>query len=203
MWRKVFIFLIAIMMPVLTADRGAIGDMNTMPGSHMMGGEMGEMGEMDDESCMKGPGMMMHKMGKRRMQKGMHMPMMYSWEYLKERLNLTDEQADRLGKIYSHYRKDMLRRKAEVEIAEMDLAELLTTKESSEKAVEEKANSLESLRSELNISRVKALLETREFLSDEQYEDLANFILRWMRPSKMRGMMGPWYGCMDGMHECR
>ena len=153
---------------------------------HMMDEDMKE--EMGEGSCMKGPGMKMPKMGGPMMKKGMGMgmPMMSPWIYVKERLNLTEEQTNKFGKIYSAYRKEVLKKRADIEIAEIELGELLKTKEADEKAIEESANNLESLRSDLNISRIKALLKTREFLSDEQYEDLASFILGWMGHSQMR-----------------
>ena len=193
MWRKRFIFFIVVVVSVLGGSRLVIGDTEGYYASHkhMMDEDMKE--EMEEGSCMKGPGKKMHKMGGPMMKKdmGMGMPMMSPWIYVKERLNLTEEQTNKFGKIYSAYRKEVLKKRADIEIAEIELGELLKTKEADEKAIEESANNLESLRSDLNISRIKALLKTREFLSDEQYEDLASFILGWMGHSQMRGACHP------------
>lgn len=176
--KRRYIFLIVLIVPILIGSKIAIGGMGGVYGSHMMDDEMME------EPPMKMPGMMMPKMGKEMMKKGMPpMPMpMSPWEHLKERLDLTDEQAVKLRKVYIDYRKEVLRKGADMEIAEMDLAELLKNKGASEKAVEDAVNKLASLRSSLDMFRVKALLKTRDFLSDEQYEDLTNFIFRWRRP---------------------
>ena len=201
MWQKRFIFFILVVVSVLGGSRMVMGDTGAYHASHrsMMDEDMKE--EMGEGSCMKGPGMKMPKMGgpmmKKGMDMGMPMPMMSSpWLYVKERLNLTEEQTNKFGKIYSAYRKEILKKRADIEIAEIELGELLKTKESDENTIEESANNLESLRSDLNRARVRALVKTREFLSDEQYEDLASFILGWMGHSRMRGA---WH--MGGMSD--
>ena len=202
MWRMRFIFFILVVVSVLGGSRMVIGDTGGHYASHrpMMDEDM--KGEMGEGLCMKGPGMKMPKMGgpmmKKGMDMGMGMPMMSPWIYLKERLNLTEEQTNKFGKVYSAYRKEVLKKRADIEIAEIELGELLKTKEANEKAIEESANNLESLRSGLNKARVRALIKTREFLSDEQYEDLASFILGWMGHSQMRGACHPPGGMGDG-----
>ena len=164
MGKRKYIFLIALIMPLLIGGKLAIGGMDDVYESHMM-------------------------------KKGM--PMMESWEYMKDRLDLTEEQTIKFRKVYTDYRKEVLRKKADLEIAEMELVELLKNKGSNEKVIEESVNKVGSLRSNLNMFRVKSLLKTRDFLSDEQYEDLTNFILRWNRPYRMGGAW-PWmYGWDD------
>ena len=193
MFQKKSVILFILIGSVFACGKTAIWAMDGMPGT-------------TDESCEKGPGMMMHKMGEPMMHKGMGMPMMNPWEYLKERFDITDEQAAKLGKIYSDYRKEVLRKKTDIEIAEMELNELLGTKGSDESAIEESVNKLEALKSNLSLYRIKALLRTREFLSDEQYEGLAGYFLSWERPHMMKSMEhGGKDGMMGGMGmmECR
>lgn len=185
-----YLFLIALIVPIFIGGRLAIGGTDDSYGSPMMGDEM-----MDE--CMKDGGMMMHQMGKPMMKGGMPMHRMYPWEYLKERLNLTDEQTNKFRKLHMDYRKEVLRKRADIEIAQMELMEMLRTKGSTEKAIEEKVNKLGALKSDLNLFRVKTLLKAKEFLSEEQYEDLTRFILGWMRPHRM-GWGMPWsYGWDD------
>ena len=200
MGRKGYMFLIVVIVSIFGSSRMAIGHMDNAHESQMMGGEMKE------EPCMKGSDMMKHKLGEPMIKEGMGMgmPKMYPWEYLKESLKLTEEQDKKFGKVYSDYRKEMLKKKVDVEIAEMELTELLKTKEADVTAIEESANRLESLRSDLNMARVKALLKTREFLSDEQYEDLSGFILEWMKGWRRPHQMGgAGHECMGEMMECR
>ncbi len=216
MYLKKSVYSIVLILSIFVFAKEASGAMDSVRESHMMKPMMGD--GMSDESCMKGPGMMMpdmggpmmkdgmgmHKMGEPMMQKGMGMPMMNPWEYLKERFNISDEQATKLGKIYSGYRKEVLRKKADIEIAEMELNELLETKGPDESAIEESVNKLESLRSNLSLYRIKALLKTREFLSDEQYKGLAGYFVRWGGHDRMKGMKhGCMNGMMGGMMECR
>lgn len=221
MYQKKSVFLIALIVSIFVCGKAAIGAMEGMRENHMIEHMLeNSMPGMPDESCAKEPGMMMpnmggpmmkdgmgmHKMGEPMMHKGMDMPMMNPWEYLKERFNLTDEQAAKLGKIYSDYRKEVLRKKTDIEIAEMELGELLETKGSDESAIEDSVNKLESLRSNLSLYRIKSFLKTREFLSDEQYEGLAGYFLRWGGPYRMKGMQhGGMEGMMGGMGmmECR
>ena len=200
MGRGKYILLVVLMGSIFLGTKIAVGHMGEGHESRMMMGD-----EMKEESCEKEPGMHdkmmqedmgMHKRGEHMMKRDMMMEGAHQWEYLNKSLNLTDEQANKLGKIYSDYKKEMLRKKADIEIAGMELGELLKTRESDEKAIEESVNNLESLRSNLNMYRVKALLKTREFLSDEQYKGLANLILGWMGPHKM---MGEPHGCMRDM----
>lgn len=199
MSQKRFIFFIVVVVSILGGSRMVIGDTGGYYAPHRPMMDEDRQEEMGEGSCMKVPGMKMHKMGGPKMKKGMGMGMgmMSPWIYVKERLNLTEEQTNKFGKIYSAYRKEVLKKRADIEIAEMELGELLKTKESDEQAIEESANNLESLRSDLNRARVRALVKTREFLSDEQYEDLAGFILGWMGHSYMRGAC-PMGGMGDG-----
>ena len=200
MGRGKYILLVVLMGSIFLGTKIAVGHMGEGHESRMMMGD-----EMKEESCEKEPGMHdkmmqedmgMHKRGEHMMKRDMMMEGAHQWEYLNKSLNLTDEQANKLGKIYSDYKKEMLRKRADIQIAEMELGDLLKTRESDEKAIEEGVNNLESLRSNLNMYRVKALLKTREFLSDEQYKGLANLILGWMGPHKM---MGEPHGCMRDM----
>ncbi|HAS16882.1 MAG: hypothetical protein A2Z60_04165 [Nitrospirae bacterium RIFCSPLOWO2_02_42_7] len=179
--KPIIIFMMMIL--VFIGSQIAAAGMGDAHKAHMMGGGM------MDESGDKGPDMMMHKMKMPMMGKGMGMPMMYPWDYLKDRLNLTEEQAEKFGKLYSEYRKEVLRKSVDIEIATMDLTDLIKNRSSSDKAIEESANKLGSLRSALHSYRIRTLLKTKEFLSDDQYGDLVNFISGWMGHHR-RGM--PW-----------
>ena len=207
MYQKKSVYSIVLILSIFVCGKAASGAMDSMRESHMMEHRRGNsMPGMPDESCMKGPGMMMPNMGRPMMKNGMGMHKMNPWEYLKERFHITDEQATKLGKIYSDYRKEVLRKRADIEIAEMELSELLETKGSDGSTIEESVNKLESLRSNLSLYRIKSLLKTREFLSDEQYEGLAGYFVRWEGHYRMKGMQ---HRCMDGMMgsmgtmECR
>src|SRR3989304_7961374 len=101
MWRKRFIFFIVVVVSVLGGSRLVIGDTEGYYASHkhMMDEDMKE--EMEEGSCMKGPGKKMHKMGGPMMKKGMGMGMgmatalTAAWPLVKDILNLTEEQTNK------------------------------------------------------------------------------------------------------------
>lgn len=146
---------------------------------------------MKDPGMMGGAGMKHHKMGKSSGMMGMP-PGMYSWEDLQEKLELNEEQAEKFRKIYSEYRKEIMKRRVEIEIAEMDLMELLRSTKTSDKAIEDAAGKIQSAWSSLNTYRVKALLKTRSFLSDKQYQELLNHFMD-RRGSQMGGWGYGWH----------
>ncbi|MCC6544561.1 MAG: periplasmic heavy metal sensor [Nitrospirae bacterium] len=162
------------------------------------GYQMSDM-QSDDNMppCMKGPGMMgghgmKHPMmGKSRGMMGTP-PGMNMWEELQEKLELNEEQAEKFRKIYSEYRKEMMKRRVEIEIAEMDLMELLSSKNASDKAIEDVSGKIQAAWSSLNTYRIKALLKTRSFLNDKQYQELLHHLMDW-RGSQMGGWGYGWH----------
>ncbi|MBI5192741.1 MAG: periplasmic heavy metal sensor [Nitrospirae bacterium] len=175
----------------------AMGDMHEAHTSKPMY-DAGDMGDMtDDDWCKNDPAhAMMHKMGKHMMNKDMN-----PWDMIKEKLNLSDEENEKLGKIFYEYRKEMLRKRAEIEIAEMDLQWLLRMKSTDAKTIKDTLKNLESLRTAVNTYRVDQLLKTRDFLSNEQYEILANYLLGWM--DHHGNKRGDHDCCMHDMKGCR
>lgn len=170
----------------------AMGDMHKAHMSQKMG-DMGGVGDMvEDEWCKNDPAIM-HKMSTHMMNKNMN-----PWEMIREKLNLSDEENEKLGKIFYEYRKELLRKRAEIEIAEMDLQWLLRMKSTEAKTIKDTLKRLETLKSDLNTFRVDQLLKTREFLSSEQYDILANYLLGWM-DHHGTGMRGDSDGCMHDM----
>ncbi len=185
-----YVFIVASV--IFTFVGGAMAD---------EGAEDGYMGEMMGEDmagpCTKMPDMMGYgmkhpMMGKSKGMKGMPQ-MMNMWEDLQEKLVLTDEQAEKFRKLYSEYRKEVMRKRVEIEIAEMDLMELLRSKDANDKAIEDITNKIQSSWSALNSYRVKTLLKTKSFLSDKQYQELVHFIMDWRGPYGMRGLGYGWH----------
>lgn len=124
--------------------------------------------------------------------------------YFKADLGLNDDQIERMHKLYSDYEKEMIRNGSSVQIAELELADLLDAKKIDMKAVEKAVKKVENLRSEKALYRVKALMKTQEFLTPEQFEIYKEQIVHQMR-HPMRGgyggMMGYGQGMMPGMKD--
>ena len=146
--------------------------------------------------CMKAPGMMGYGMQHPKMGKSKGMmgtpPGMYGWEDLQEKLELDEKQAEQFRKIYSEYRKETMKRRGGTENSEKDLIELLGTKKTNAQAIEDVAGKIQSAWSSLNTYRVKALLKTKSFLSDKQYQELLNHFMD-RRGSQMGGWGYGWH----------
>src|SRR3972149_6811479 len=136
-WLVIFVALSFI----FTFSGGAMAD----EGAENYDYNMSDMMRDDNEPpCMNAQGMM-----------GMP-PMMDRWEDLQSKLELNDEQSEKLRKVYSDYRKEIMKRRVEIEIAEMDLMELLRSKDASDKAIEDASNKIQSAWSALNAARADA-----------------------------------------------
>jgi Spy/CpxP family protein refolding chaperone len=119
---------------------------------------------------------------------------------LKEQLKLNDDQVAKLKKIRSDYQKEMIKRKANLRVAMLELWEIIDAKNLDMGKAEKKVKELETMQSDLMLYRIKALQETRKFLTDEQYEQFREMGFRMMRRMMgrhgMMGGMGP--GMMGG-----
>ncbi|HEX9757211.1 MAG TPA: Spy/CpxP family protein refolding chaperone [Nitrospiria bacterium] len=126
----------------------------------------------------------------------------FDLERFQETLNLTDEQLEKFRKIRSNYRKEMIKRKANLEVAEIELWELIESKTLDMGKIEKKLNEVQEYQANVMLYRIKSLGETQKLLSDEQYEEFRKMGLGSMRHRMGRhGMMeGMGGGQMGGMH---
>ena len=115
----------------------------------------------------------------------------FSMESYKGRLGLTDEQAEKFAKVRSDYRKETIKRQADLQIAGVELSELMNAKKVDLAQVEKKLRQIESLKTDLTLYRIKTLFKTKEFLNDEQFEKLKDQSLRMMQHGLMGGGMSP------------
>ncbi len=120
-------------------------------------------------------------------------------EAMKERLNLTGEQMAKLKKLRSDYTKEMIKRRANLRVAELDLFELLDAKTLDMEAAEKKVKELEAGQADLWLYRIKALKETSRFLTEDQFDQFRKMGFKFMR--RMMGRHGMDGGMMGGgMH---
>jgi Spy/CpxP family protein refolding chaperone len=111
-------------------------------------------------------------------------------DMFKERLQLTDEQMDKLRKLRTDYRKEMIKRKANLRIAELELWELMESKNIDMARTEKKVKDIGAMQADLMLYRIKVLQETRKFLSEEQYEQFRDLGFRSMQRMMGRHGMG-------------
>ncbi|MFA5352890.1 MAG: periplasmic heavy metal sensor [Thermodesulfovibrionales bacterium] len=143
-------------------------------GKGMMGGGMGMMG--------MGRGMM-----------GQGMMQMAA-------LGLDSRQRAAVSGIMSRTMKEMVRKRAEMQIAAIELNELLAADPADMKAVEAALRKMEAMRTEMRLAHIKARMEIMSILTPDQKKRFSELMMRrpMMRGMGRQGMMGG-MGMMQGM----
>jgi Spy/CpxP family protein refolding chaperone len=160
-----------------------------------MCGCMGKMGEdmergMPMRGEMKHPGM--ERMGGMR---GEDHPM---WKHLMG-LGLDEQQKEAVKAIKSRQMKDMIKKRADKQIAKLELKELLDRDPVDMKAVEAKLKQIEAIETDMHLSHIRTMEEVKAKLTPDQKKKMKEMID--MGP--MRGGMGMMQGCgmMGGMMQ--
>ena len=133
-------------------------------------------------------------------------------DMFKDHLDLSDDQVKKLKKTRLDYRKEMIMRKAELRVSELELWELIDAKNMNMGEIEKKMKEVHGLKGDIMLYRIQALDGTKKVLSDEQYEKFRKMGFRSMRHKMSRyGMSGGMggghkggpmgYGMMGGMHN--
>ncbi len=91
---------------------------------------------------------------------------------LKQQLGLSDEQVAQLQKLRDDERKQAIRRRADIEIARIELREALAAPSADESLVTAKTKVLTDLQAGAVRARVEAQLALRKVLTKEQYTKL-------------------------------
>ncbi len=124
---------------------------------------------------------------------------------LKEILGLTEEQAEQLRKITMDARKTTLRKRADMQINQIELRELMRSENPPRKQVKQKVQEISHLRGEMMEARIDCLLSAKSILTPEQHRKALELssqkrrgIRRGKRPPKdgfrqhlRRGPSGP------------
>ncbi len=151
-----FIVIAALVSNAQAQMWGAVGGQDEgMPGGCMTGG----MGCQEMS--------MMHGMGYGMMMGGDH-PM---WKFLTG-LGLDDKQKDAIKALHSKTMKDMIKRMADMQIAGLELRDLLDKDPVDMKAVEAAVKKNEPLRTEMFLAHIKAFEEMKSILTPDQRKKL-------------------------------
>ena len=112
-------------------------------------------------------------------------------------LNLDEQQKASIGEIRSRMMKETIRRTADMRIAQIELKDLLSQDPVDMKAVEAKVKQLEAMRTEMQLSHIKAMEECKAKLTPEQRKKLREMIEAGpmmegmgMKHDQERGMRG-------------
>ena len=183
---SIFFGIIFIAALALTAQAQMCGCMGEKGGGMQECGMMGGMGH-------QGMGMM-HGMGG--MREGTMMdddhPM---WKHLMG-LGLDDKQKDALKALRSKTMKDMVKKRADKQIAGIELKDLLDKDPMDMKAVEASMKKNESLKTEMSLAHIRAREEMKSLLTPDQRKKLKEMMEAG--PGAGCGMMG---GMMHGDAE--
>ena len=86
----------------------------------------------------------------------------------KQAMAITDEQESQLHSINTNFKKTKIKMEAEVELANLDLHELLRNEQASLSDIEGKLKNVHALKADLIMASVKAKREAKGVLTDEQ-----------------------------------
>ena len=86
----------------------------------------------------------------------------------KEGMSLTADQEQKLVTLKTSYKKDRIKTKAEVELASIDLHEVLKNQKANLSDIEAEFNKLHALKTKLYMASIKAKRDAKAVLSDEQ-----------------------------------
>jgi len=162
----------------------AFADMDDPGMGPGMMGDCGMCGNMMGSGMMGGCGMHGHMMGRDHNMMDCLMD-----------LNLDEQQRTSINEIKSKMMKDAIRRSADMRIAQIELKDLLSQDPVDMKAVEAKVKQLESMKTEMRLSHIKAREDIKAKLTPEQRKEFREMLEK--RPM-MKGM-GMMRGHMRGM----
>jgi len=120
----------------------------------------------------------------------------FSGSYLKKQLGLTDDQAAKLRALHTQTMKETILQGAKLKVAALELHDLLRNGKPDAPAIEKKVKEIEALRSDLTLTRTRALLKAEEFLKPEQFDRFRAIMLQRMESWAARSPYGTPYGEM-------
>lgn len=153
--KKITLFIVVFLMSGFLYAHNHGGDMDGKMGMHM-GMNMGMMGEHMDEmvgACLSNA----------------------------EELKLTDEQIAKLQPLHREMQKKQAKFKAEIKVAELELAEVMDVKDFDLAKAEQISKKIAELRLAYHSELLKLMKDVRSILSEEQFQK--------MKKMKMMGMM--------------
>jgi Spy/CpxP family protein refolding chaperone len=114
------------------------------------------------------------------------------------KLGLDDKQEESAMTTHMKMKKETIRKKADVEVAEIELKEILTKDPVDLKAAEAKLKQIEAIKTDLHFSHIKAHEEIKAILTPEQRKKFNSMIMGMGHMCMMGGRMGCGMGMMHG-----
>ena len=110
-------------------------------------------------------------------------------------LNLDEQQKTSIGEIKSRIMKDSIKRMADMRIAHLELKDLLSKDPVDMKAVEAKVKQYEMMRTEMQLSHIKAMEEVKAKLTPDQRKKFGEMVETGLMMGGGMGMMHDQEGC--------
>jgi Spy/CpxP family protein refolding chaperone len=120
------------------------------------------------------------------------------WEKLIN-LGLDENQKEVLKEILRNTMRETIKKQADLDIAQIDLKDLLDKDAVDMKTVESKLNQIASLETEIHLARIKAHEEIKSKLTPDQRKKLKAIMEQGMMMGKMGMMQGKGCGMMREM----
>jgi hypothetical protein len=176
---------------------------NMMGNQGMMGGGMmyPMHGNMMGNQSVMGGGMMPMMQG---MMSGNMMPMMQGMmgggmgmmdmkphiDDMAEALDLSEEQQSKLKSLHIAYKKDMIRKRADKQIAEIDLQELVQQGEPDLDTIKGQIRKATNLESDMRYAWVKLMVDAKSLLNANQREKFKKLMMDMKKTMMTYQMMG-------------
>lgn len=109
---------------------------------------------------------------------------------LEEELGLDDQQKETLHQMETDYRKMVISHNADVRALEVDLARILENEDPDRSALEEKSQAIGEIKSDLTMARIDSLLQLKEVLTKDQYEQFRSILRERMGDMEGSSHMG-------------
>jgi Spy/CpxP family protein refolding chaperone len=131
---------------------------------------------------MRGRGGMM---GMGRMGRGGMMGNMGIMGRLADEIDLSEEQKDEIKDIHTSHRKDMIRMKADRELAQVELQEIMHQDSPDLDAIEDQIRNIANLEAKMKFSQIKTRIDVKSVLTEEQQAKLKELMKN--RPARRTG----------------
>ncbi len=168
---------------------GGMGMGADMPG--MMGkcGKTMDCGMGAGCGCLKGKHMAGHHMDMGMMSGGMKMGMHHRFWHALQGLSLDANQKAAIGKVMTEAKKEMIRKKADLAIAMIELGDIVRADTVDMKAVDAKVKQVEGLKASMLIAGIASMEEMKSKLTPEQRKKLSGMMENPMACAMMSGGM--------------
>ncbi|MBD3181136.1 hypothetical protein GF312_02520 [Candidatus Poribacteria bacterium] len=119
----------------------------------------------------------------------MMMGQMGIMEHLADEIDLSEDQKDEIHGIMIEHRKEMIRKKADRELAKVELQEILSKDNPDMTSIEDQIREQAMIEADMKYSRIKVMVDIKNVLSEEQHEKLKELMKN--RPRGPRGNDNP------------